>query len=151
MLVIGLLMLAGFLAVAVSMIAAVAIDDRPPMPDMEALALPDGVAVIDSHASCDASECDGYGIVVDRSGAAAEDVIYLVESTLRSKGWWGGECPQGEVCLRRGELGVVLVPWVAVDDTVATAIRTELTAEGVDQGALVYVLYHRCGVLHPCP
>jgi hypothetical protein len=51
MLVIGVLMLGSFLIVATSMVAAVIADDRPTLPDVELLVLPDGIEVLDSHST----------------------------------------------------------------------------------------------------
>lgn len=151
MVVIGVLMLASFMIVCTSMVAAVLADDRPSMPDLELLDLPSGVEILDFHATCDASECDGYGLILDDDGASAEELIELVAGSLRESGWATRDCGLGDICLRRDGLGVVLAPWSMVDDTLNTPIRASLEERGIDQETLVYMLYHRCGQLHPCP
>jgi len=151
MVVIGLVLLAGFIITATSMIAAVVATDGDGMPSLEQLALPADVEIVDSHATCDASECDGYGIVVDRPETAPGRVIELIRSRLRGVGWAHRDCGPEEVCMRRDDLGVRMRPWISVAETEAVAMRDALTDRGVDQSALVYLLFHRCGELHPCP
>ena len=149
MVVIGLILLGGFIVASTSMIAAVVASDGNGMPDLEYLALPSGVEIVDTHATCDANECDGYGMVVGSEGTAARRVIDLVRSRLRSVGWAQRDC--AAVCMRRDGLGVVLRPWSEVPGDEAVAMRDALDDGGVDQEDLVYVLYHRCSDLHPCP
>lgn len=151
MLVIAVLLLGCFVMVATSMVAAVVADDRPTMPDLALLTLPAGVEVLDSHATCDASECDGYGLVLDSEAASARAVMEHVAESLRTTGWAARTCGPGEICMRRDGLGVVLAPWSMVDGTLNAPIRASLEAQGIDQETLVYLLYHRCGELHPCP
>jgi hypothetical protein len=150
MLVIGVLMLGSFLIVATSMVAAVIADDRPTLPDVELLVLPDGIEVLDSHSTCDASECDGYGLVLDRPGVPTDQVIEEVAENLRGAGWTTRACGLGETCLRKDGLGVMLAPWSMIDDTLNAPIRASLEEQGIDQKNLVYLRYHRCGDLHPC-
>jgi hypothetical protein len=150
MLVIGGLMLGGFLIIATSMVAAVIADDRPAMPDLDLLALPVGVDVLESHATCDASECDGVGLVLDNDLASAEALIEDVADGLRAEGWTDRACGLGDTCLRREGLGVMLAPWSMIDDTLNAPIRASLEEQGIDQQTLVYLLFHRCGDLHPC-
>lgn len=150
MLVIGVLMLGSFLIVATSMVAAVIADDRPTLPDVDLLALPAGIEVLDSHSTCDASECDGYGLVLDQPGVAADQVIEQVAESLRGDGWLTRVCGLGETCLRKDGLGVMLAPWSMIDDTLNAPIRASLEEQGIDQENLVYLRYHRCGDLHPC-
>jgi hypothetical protein len=150
MVVIGLILLGGFLIAATSMIAAVVAADGNGMPDLEHLALPSSVEIVDSHATCDASECDGYGVVVIGDGTRPARTIDLVQSRLRSVGWAQRDCGD-DVCMRRDGLAVVMRPWVDVPETEAIALRSALDNSGVDQDRLVYVLYHRCSDLHPCP
>lgn len=150
MLVIGVLMLGTFLIVATSMVTAVIADDRLTLPDVSLLALPAGIEVVDSHSTCNASECDGYGLVLDHQGASAEEVIDQVAENLQGDGWVTWACGSAETCLRRDDLGVMLTPWSMIDDTLNAPIRAELEEQGIDQESLVYLLYHRCGALHPC-
>lgn len=150
MVVIGLILLGGFLVASTSMIAAVVASDGNGMPDLEYLALPPGVEIVDTHATCDATECDGYGIVVGREAATAARVIDLVRSRLRAVGWAVRDCGD-DVCMRRDGLGVVIRRWTEVPETEAVAVRDGLTDRGVVQSSLVYILYHRCSDLHPCP
>ena len=151
MVVIGLLLLGGFLVASTSMIAAVVAADGNGMPDLEHLPLPPGVEIVDTHATCDANECDGYGIVVGRVETRPQRVMELVQSRLRGFGWAQRDCGDGDVCMRRDGLSVEMRPWLEVPDTEAVAVRDGLTDRGVDQASLVYVLYHRCSDLHPCP
>jgi len=151
MLVIGLILLGGFIVASTSMIAAVVASDGNGMPDIDQLPLPSGVDIVDTHAACDANECAGYGMVVGDEGTPPGRIIELIQSRLRSVGWGQRDCAPGEVCMRRDDLGVVMRPWSAVAKTEAVAVRSALEDRGIDQASLVYVLYHRCSDLHPCP
>ncbi|HSM02679.1 MAG TPA: hypothetical protein VK960_09630 [Acidimicrobiia bacterium] len=151
MVVIGLMLLGGFIVAATSMVAAVVASDGHSMPDLDQLALPAGAEIVDTHATCDANECDGYGMAVSREDTSPAGLIELIESRLRSIGWSVRDCGADEVCMRRDDLAVRLRPWTAVEGTEAAAMRVALAERGVDQSALVYVLFHRCGGLHPCP
>ena len=151
MLVIGLVLLGGFIIASTSMIAAVIASDANGMPRLEELALPSGVEIVDTHATCDANECDGYGMVVDHEASPPGRVIELIESRLRSVGWGQRDCTPGEVCMRRDDLGIVMMPWSNVPGTEAVAMRAALEERDIDQAGLVYLLYHRCSELHPCP
>jgi hypothetical protein len=151
MVVIGLILLGGFIIASTSMIAAVIASDGNGMPDIDQLPLPSGVDIVDTHAACDANECAGYGMVVGREGTPPGRIIELIQSRLRSVGWGQRDCPSGEVCMRRDDLGIVMMPWSNVSETEAVAMRVALEERDIEQAALVYVLYHRCSELHPCP
>jgi len=151
MVVIGLILLGGFLIASTSMIAAVVAADGNGMPDLEHLPLPPGVEILDTHATCDPNECDGYGIVLSRDDTAPQRVIELVQSRLRGLGWAQRDCGGDDVCMRRDGLSVEMRPWTEVPDTEAVAVRDGLVDRRVDQEPLVYLLYHRCSDLHPCP
>jgi hypothetical protein len=149
-LVLGLGLIGGFVAVIVATIISVG-TSPPESPDLEDLALPVSVQVVDSHATCDASACDGYGLVVDRDGMAVTEMATNIADRLRIDDWVDdAPCDEGAVCLQRDDLRVEIRPWLDVPESVAPAMRASLTESGVDQARLVYVAYYRCGVLRSC-
>jgi hypothetical protein len=148
--VLGLALLCGFVAIVIGTILSVAVS-RPDTPDIEDLALPAGVDIVDSHTTCNASACDGIGVVVDRDGMGVADMVDVIARRLTMDGWRDdATCDAGARCLERDDLRIVIRPWLDVDETVAPAMRDSLTEDGIDQTRLVYLGYYRCGVLRSC-
>jgi len=148
--VLGFALLGGFIAIVVGTVLSVA-GARPETPSIEDLALPAGVDVVDSHTTCNASACDGIGIVVDRDGMGVTDMVDAIAKRLTMDGWHeDGECDAGAICLDREDLRIVIRPWLDLDEAVAPAMRDSLTEDGIDQTRLVYLGYYRCGVLRSC-
>jgi len=148
--VLGLALLGGFVAIVVGTILSVT-GSRPSTPDIEDLALPAGVEIVDSHTTCNASACDGVGLVVDRDGMGVPDMVDAIAKRLTMDGWHEeATCVTDARCLERDDLRIVIRPWLDLDETVAPAMRDSLTEDGVDQTRLVYLGYFRCGVLRSC-
>ncbi len=151
MVVVGALLVLGFLAIAAATVLSVVGDDTPEPATMAVLPLSSDIEVIDAHQTCNAEACDGEGAVLLSAGRTASDSVALVESALRAAGWWEHRCGDDETCLRRNDLGVEIVPWVAVLDQPSTAaMAANLAGMAVEAEALVYVRVFRCNVLTAC-
>jgi len=150
MLALGLALLFGFVAIAIATIVSVG-GSRSDSPELDDLALPVGVDLVDSHATCDATACDGFGLVVDRDGADLALMVETIADRLRMDDWVDRTVCEGPVtCLARGDLRVEIRSWIDLDETVAPTMRASLDEASIDQSRLVYVSYYRCGVLRPC-
>lgn len=150
MLALGLALLVGFVVIAVAAVASVG-GSKSDSPVLEDLALPADVVLVDSHATCDASACDGFGLVVDRDGLDVIEMAGVIADRLRMDDWVDRPVCQGSVaCLKRDDLRVDIRPWLELDESVAPAMRASLTESGIDQSRLVYLSYYRCGVLRSC-
>lgn len=150
MLAIGVTMLVGFVVIAVAAVLSVG-GSQSESPELSDLALPVGVEVVDTHATCDPSVCDGVGLVVDRDGVEVPEMAQMIADHLRTEGWTENlSCDYGAVCLKHGDLRVEIRPWLDLDEMVAPTMRASLEENGVDQSRLVYVGYYRCGVLRVC-
>lgn len=148
--VLGLALLGGFLAIVIGTVLSVT-GSRPDTPEIEDLALPAGVDIVDSHTTCNASACDGVGLVVDRDGMGVADMVDTIARRLTLDGWHErSSCDEGARCLERDDLRIVIRPWLDLDEAIAPAMRDSLTEDGVDQTRLVYLGYYRCGVLRSC-
>ena len=148
--VLGLALLGGFVAIVVGTILSVG-SSKSESPELGDLALPVSVDVIDSHATCDASACDGFGLAVDRDGMDVAGMEQAIAERLRLDGWSDeSACPASVICLERDDLRVEILPWSNLDESVAPTMRDSLTESGVDQTRLVYLSYYRCGVLRAC-
>ncbi len=151
MLAVGVVLFLSFLSIAVATVVSVASDDTPEPATVAVLSLPTDLEVIDAHQTCNAEACDGEGAVVKSEGRSAVIAVAMVQEELRAAGWWEHRCGDDEPCLRRNDLGVEVVPWVAVHEQPATAaMRANIEGMPVDQASLVYVRVFRCNVLTPC-
>ncbi|MFH1105101.1 MAG: hypothetical protein V1757_09225 [Actinomycetota bacterium] len=150
MLAVGLALFAGFVVIAIGTVISVG-KSGTETPELTDLALPAGVAIVDSHSTCDASACDGLGLVVDRDGLEVGEMRDVIAERLRMDGWTDDSlCEPLVTCLERDDLRVEIEPWVDLEESVAPAMRTSLIESGIDQTDLVYVGYYRCGVLRAC-
>ncbi len=151
MLAVGVVLFLSFLSIAVATVVSVASDDTPEPATVAVLSLPTDLEVIDAHQTCNAEACDGEGAVVQSAGRPAMIAVAMVEEELRGAGWWEHRCGEDEPCLRRNDLGVEVLPWVAVHEQPATAaMRANIEGMPIDQASLVYVRVFRCNVLTPC-
>ncbi len=151
MVVVGFVLFAGFLAIAVATVVSVITDPMPDPATLSVLALPPGVEVIDAHQTCNSEACDGEGAVLQSDGLTAATALAAVKVQLEGTGWWEHQCPDLGPCLRWHDLGAELVPWVAVNEEPSTAaMRANLDGMEVDQSSLVYLRVFRCGVVMSC-
>jgi hypothetical protein len=151
MVVVGVMLFLGFLSIALATILSVASDDTPEPATVAVLELSTDLEVVDAHQTCSAVACDGEGAVLLSEGHSAMIAVAMVAEDLRRGGWWQHFCGDDEPCLRRNDLGVEVLPWVAVHDERATAaMRANLESMKVDQESLVYVHVFRCDVVTPC-
>ena len=151
MVVVGVILFLGFLSIALATILSVASDDTPEPATVAVLELSTDLEVVDAHQTCSAEACDGEGAVLLSEGRTAMIAVAMVSEDLRREGWWEHRCGDDEPCLRRNDLGVEVLPWVAVhDDRATAAMRSNLESMQVDQESLVYVRVFRCNVVTPC-
>ena len=151
MVVVGVVLLLGFLSIALATVVSVASDDTPEPATVAVLELSTDLEVVDAHQTCSAEACDGEGAVLVSAGRSAMTAVAMVEEDLRREGWWEHLCGDDEPCLRRNDLGVEVLPWVAVHDERATAaMRANLESMKVDQESLVYVRVFRCDIVTTC-
>lgn len=151
MVVVGLVFLAGFLAIAVATVVSVVANPMPEPARLSSLALPADLEVIDAHETCSPDACDGEGAVLRADGLTATTALAAIESSLRNAGWASRHCGELGPCMRWHDLGAELVPWVTVFDQPATAaMRSNIDGMDVDQAGLVYLRVFRCGVVESC-
>ncbi|OFW65442.1 MAG: hypothetical protein A2Z12_00150 [Actinobacteria bacterium RBG_16_68_21] len=150
MLALGAAMLAGFIVIAIA--AIVSVDgSKSESPDIGDLALPSTFEIVDSHSTCDASACDGLGLVIDRDGMEVPEMAQLIVERLQMDGWIDETpCEEAVTCLKRDDLRIEVRPWLDLDEAVAPTMRASLEESGIDQSRLVYLSYYRCGVLRSC-
>ena len=151
MVVVGVVLLVGFLAIAIATVVSVVTDPIPDPARLSSLALPPGIEVIDAHQTCNAEACDGEGAVLRSDGLTAATALAAVKGQLEDTGWWEHQCPNLGPCLRWHDLGAELVPWVTVhEQSAAAAMRANLDGMEIDQSSLVYLRVFRCGVVTMC-
>ncbi|MBI5158362.1 MAG: hypothetical protein HZA58_10205 [Acidimicrobiia bacterium] len=149
--VVGVVFLAVFLAIAAGTVVSVVADPLPDPATLSVLALPPDIEVVDAHETCTADACDGEGAVLRSDGLTAAKALAAVEASLIEAGWSERECGGDRACLRWHDLGVEVAPWTAVHDRPSTAaMRSNLNGMALDQSSLVYVRVFRCGVVTAC-
>jgi hypothetical protein len=151
MLVIGGLLTSGFLFLVGATVVAVLADTTPTAPDFDELALPAGIAVIDSRQVCDPQRgCDGYDVLVDYPGLSGNGALQMVVSALRADGWAdNGPCASA-VCLGHDDLRSHVGRWTAVEGDALPMLRNAVETRQLDPEQLVYIRFFRCGVLEAC-
>lgn len=152
MIVIGAVLLAGFLAVSGVMVLTVTNGRATPAPpDGSEVVLPAAVETIDSHAICRAEACDGTGLVVHWDPIIAHVAVDMLATHLAGQGWVDhGGCPAGSRCMAMDDLRLTVKPWMQVDPSIGAVMRSSIRDRGLDDSDFLYVKVTRCGILEGC-
>jgi hypothetical protein len=151
MVVIGAMLLTGFLTIAVVTVTSLTNGGGPPPPQPTDLSLPHGVEVIASHATCRSEACDGHGLVVDWDPLVAGAAIGMLVDHFRAQDWTLlDECAPGGRCMASDDLRVEMRPWSTVDPAVGTLMRATIEQRDLDTPDFVYIRLYRCGILEDC-
>lgn len=146
---VGVGLVALFLALVASTVVAVLADDTPEAPALGQLPLPPDVEVVDAMPTCTDQACDGHGVVV--AGPPENGVALRLASAWRQAGYETIDClGEGTLCVAHGDLRIEMVVWRDVDPLRIPSLVESVERADIEPARLAFVHFYRCGSNHAC-